>query len=155
MLKPGASPIGYDAMRFALVLLLFAATGLVQAEQARWYKPAHAIAGKALFDSHCAACHQPAGRGAADWRERDANGLLPAPPLNGTAHSWHHPLAVLYRQIMNGSAPGVGNMPSFKGVLSQAEALAVIAYIQSLWSDQVYEAWRQIDESSRKGVLRP
>jgi mono/diheme cytochrome c family protein len=87
-----------------------------------------------------------------DWRQRDADGLLPPPPLNGTAHSWHHPLAVLYKQIMEGSAPGVGNMPAMKDTLSRGEALAVIAYFQSLWPDEIYQAWHQVDESSRKGV---
>lgn len=139
-------------MRTLLMLCgLLAATAVAAAE--RWYKPAHAQIGKRLYDQHCAVCHQPDGRGAPDWRETDANGLLPPPPLNGTAHTWHHPLAVLYRQIMRGSAPGVGNMPPFKDTLSQPEALAIIAYLQSLWSDEVYDAWERTDRLSKRGKM--
>ena len=131
-----------------LFLLGLSVTG--QAAE-RWYKPLHAAAGKQLYEQHCASCHKPEAVGTSDWRTRDSNGLLPPPPLNGAAHSWHHPLSVLYKQIMEGSAPGVGSMPSMKGKLSRGEALAVIAYFQSLWPDEIYEAWQQIDESSRKG----
>jgi mono/diheme cytochrome c family protein len=118
--------------------------------QDRWYKPGHADVGRELFDTHCASCHQSGATGAPDWQERDENGLARPPPLNGTAHAWHHPLADLYRQIMRGSAPDVGNMPSFVGVLSQGEALAIIAYFQSLWSDEIYRAWQRMDEAARR-----
>jgi mono/diheme cytochrome c family protein len=135
----------------ALTLALVLPVSVQSAE--RWYKPAHAAAGKQVYDIHCAACHRPGAVGTPDWRQRDANGLLPPPPLNGTAHAWHHPLAVLYKQIMEGSAPGVGSMPPMQGSLSRGEALAVIAYFQSLWPDEIYQAWRQVDESSRKGAF--
>ena len=150
-MKRGALTTGPTVMRLLMILSALLVAGTAAAAE-RWYKPGHAEAGKALYDSHCAACHQPGAVGAAQWRQRDASGLLPPPPLNGSAHAWHHPLAVLYRQIMTGSAPGVGNMPPFKGVLSQAEALAVIAYFQSLWSDEVYDAWQRTDQSSKQGV---
>jgi mono/diheme cytochrome c family protein len=133
------------ALLFAVLLPASAQAG------ERWYQPAHAAAGKPLYDTHCAECHQPGARGTPDWRERGSDGLLPPPPLNGTAHAWHHPLSVLYKQIMEGSAPGVGTMPAMKGKLSRGEVLAVIAYFQSLWSDEIYQAWRQVDESSKKG----
>jgi mono/diheme cytochrome c family protein len=134
------------------ILALLLVTGLPLSSQAaeRWYKPEHAEAGMQLYERHCAVCHKPGALGTPDWRTRDANGLLPPPPLNGSAHAWHHPLAVLYKQIMEGSAPGVGSMPPMKGTLSRGEALAVIAYFQSLWSDEIYEAWQQIDASSGK-----
>lgn len=148
-----SSTIQVESMMRIVLIFLMLASGLVHASQERWYKPSYVEAGKALYDNNCAACHQPAAVGTEKWRERDANGLLPPPPLNGTAHTWHHPLSILYRQIMTGSAPGVGTMPPFKGRLSQAEALAVIAYVQSLWSDEVYDAWQQIDQSSKKGVM--
>jgi mono/diheme cytochrome c family protein len=121
----------------------------------RWYRPAHAEAGKSLFDSHCSGCHGAAAVGNPAWRQRDANGLLPPPPLNGSAHAWHHPLTVLYRQIAEGSAPGVGNMPAFRGNLSRGEILAIIAYFQSLWPDDIYVAWQRIDAASKRGELKP
>lgn len=123
--------------------------------QRRWYKPSHAEAGRGLFNTHCAACHGVAAVGDPNWRQPDANGLYRPPPLNGTAHAWHHPLAVLHEQILRGSAPGVGNMPAFNDVLARREVLAIIAYFQSLWPDEVYRAWQRMDETARnKGSVR-
>jgi mono/diheme cytochrome c family protein len=141
-------------MRWSLSVLLLLAVSAATASgsdtSSRWYKPAHAAAGEPLFEQHCAACHGGAAVGDPDWRQRDASGLLRAPPLNGSAHAWHHPLSDLYRQIMTGSAPGVGNMPAFRGVLSRGEALAIIAYFQSLWPDDIYQAWQRMDEAAKQ-----
>jgi len=137
-----------------IALLLVALPFAVQAGE-RWYRPAHAAIGKQLYAEHCAGCHRPDASGDPDWRQPDAQGLLPPPPLNGTAHSWHHPLAVLYRQIMRGSAPGVGDMPSFQGKLSQGEALAIIAWFQSLWPDEIYAAWQRTDQAAKQGEMQP
>ena len=129
-------------------LLSTAASGT--AAQPRWYKPAHTELGRGLFDTHCASCHGKEAIGDPNWRQPDENGLYRPPPLNGTAHAWHHPLAVLYQQIMKGSAPGAGNMPAFQNVLDRGEALAIISYFQSLWSDEIYGAWQRMDEAGRK-----
>ena len=142
-------------MRTLKALIIFAATAnAAVASDAdlvpRWYKPAHAEIGRSLFDIHCASCHGVGAVGDPNWRQRDAGGLYRPPPLNGTAHAWHHPLAVLYKQVMRGSTPGVGNMPAFKEVLSRGEVLAIIAYFQSLWSDEIYSAWRRMDEAAKK-----
>ena len=121
----------------------------------RWYRPAHTEVGKRLFDAHCASCHGIGAVGDPNWRQPDANGLARPPPLNGTAHAWHHPLAVLYQQIMRGSAPGVGNMPAFQGLLARVETLAIIAYFQSLWPDDIYQAWQRMDEAANdRGSVR-
>jgi len=40
-------------------------------------------------------------------------------------------------------------MPGFGGKLKEAEKLAAIAYVQSFWSDKIYDAW---DE--RGGISR-
>ena len=57
-----------------------------------------ALTGEAIYNKNCASCHGPNGQGfAEDWRIKDANGNYPAPPLNGTAHTWHHsPAQLLY-----------------------------------------------------------
>ena len=34
-------------------------------------------------------------------------------------------------------------MPAFQQLLSTSERLAVVAYIQSLWSDEIYQNWQQ------------
>jgi mono/diheme cytochrome c family protein len=147
-------------MKILKALILFASTAGFAATsdddlERRWFKPSHAEAGRGLFDTHCAACHGVAAVGVPNWREPYANGFTRPPPLNGTAHAWHHPLAVLYEQISRGSAPGVGNMPAFKDVLARGEVLAIIAYFQSLWPNEIYQAWQRMDEAARdKGSVR-
>jgi thiol:disulfide interchange protein DsbC len=61
--------------------------------------------------------------------------------LNGTAHTFHHDFAVLTRQIRDGGEKLGGNMPSFSGKLSEAQIASVIAYIQSLWPQDIYATW--------------
>lgn len=112
----------------------------------RWYTHGQVGRGKRLFGLHCAACHGDRGQGlAADWRRADADGNYPAPPLNGSAHTWHHPTDVLLRTIENGGTPFGGVMPAFGQDIEQHQALEVIAYIQSLWDDDVYARWLEIE----------
>lgn len=115
----------------------------------RHHDPAQVARGRAVYDKHCAECHGAEGRGqAGDWRIRDAGGNYPPPPLDDSAHAWHHPTAVLLDVIRNGSEPGEGNMPAWKNVLSEAEMQDVVAYIKSLWSDPVYQLWWKLEQQS-------
>ena len=93
---------------------------------------------------YCATCHGESAQGTGDWRKTDANGHYP-PPLNGTAHTWHHSTEVLTRTIANGGVPLGGVMPAFEGILDEEQALTVIAYFQSTWPDDIYERWQTID----------
>lgn len=100
--------------------------------------------GGQVFQDNCQTCHGIKARGAVlDWQKRSADGVLPAPPLNGTAHAWHHSDKALLRTINQGGIPLGGTMPAFKDTLSKDEKLAVLAYIKSLWPDELYEAWRE------------
>ena len=56
------------------------------------------LPGEAIFNKNCVSCHGSKGQGLAkDWKIKDENGYYPAPPLNGTAHTWHHsPSELLY-----------------------------------------------------------
>ena len=111
----------------------------------RWYKEEFVVSGGPIYQQHCAACHGERAEGALGWNRPGPDGSYPAPPLNGTAHTWHHPLKQLHKVIMDG---GARNMPAWRGVLSTAEVLAVLAWLQSHWSDEVYAAWQRIDRSS-------
>jgi mono/diheme cytochrome c family protein len=139
-----------SAITFLAVGMLIAAHAAANQTAQRWFEPAHVDIGQRLYDAHCASCHMPGAAGDPDWREPNEQGLLRPPPLNGTAHAWHHPLPVLYRHIMRGSPAGIGNMPAFVGTLSREQALVIIAYFQSLWPDEVYTAWQRMDAASRK-----
>jgi mono/diheme cytochrome c family protein len=112
----------------------------------RWYTAEQVDQGQVLFATYCASCHGERAQGLAeDWKKTDAHGNYPPPPLNGSAHAWHHPLVVLESTIAAGGAPVGGVMPGFAGTLSAEEARATIAYFQSHWSDDIYVRWRDID----------
>jgi len=116
----------------------------------RWYQFDQVKNGARLYKVHCASCHGSRGEGDPDWRQRDADGSLQSPPLNGTGHTWHHPLAALYHVIMNGSPGGQGNMPAWKDKLSKEGALSIIAWFQSRWPDEIYNAWYARDQKARQ-----
>nr|NIV18536.1 cytochrome c [Woeseiaceae bacterium] len=40
-------------------------------------------------------------------------------------------------------------MPGFAEILSGDERLAIIAWFQSLWPDEIYARWQEIDQRSR------
>ncbi len=100
--------------------------------------------GNALFQQHCAVCHGQNAQGlVSNWQQRDADGKLPPPPLNGTAHAWHHPVQGLAHTIKNGTLSIGGSMPGWKDKLSDDDIFAIIIWISSLWPDEIYAAWMQ------------
>ena len=118
---------------------------------ARWYSDQQVKAGGPLFATHCAGCHGANAEGTKEWRKRDAQGRLPPPPLNGTAHTWHHPYKILHTTIQKGGARVGGVMPAFADKLNYAEILSIIAWFQSLWPDEIYTRWLERDELSQTG----
>ncbi|MCW9023118.1 MAG: cytochrome c [Gammaproteobacteria bacterium] len=107
----------------------------------RWYTFEQAVKGNQLFQTNCASCHKSDASGAENWRKTDANGKLPPPPLNGTAHAWHHPLPIMRRTVYFGGAPVGGSMPGFSDKLSKDDIDSVLAWVQSHWSDEIYNMW--------------
>ena len=103
--------------------------------------------GEAIFRANCAACHGTNGEGQPNWHIRRPDGVLPAPPLNGDGHTWHHGDGTLYRVVSQGGAifesPDLPNyksgMPPFGETLSHDEIVAVINYVKTLWGDKMAE----------------
>jgi len=112
----------------------------------RSYNETQLADGQRVFVTHCAKCHGVNAEGDALWRKMGDDGKYPPPPLNGTGHAWHHSRAVLKNAIENGSKPGQGNMPGWKDKLSSEEIENVISWFQSKWSDQVYDAWYEMQQ---------
>jgi mono/diheme cytochrome c family protein len=117
---------------------------------ARSFDIAQITRGGEVYQQNCASCHGANGEGAPNWRQRDANDRFPPPPLNGSGHTWHHPLSALRYTIRNGTQAIGGNMPAWKGKLSNEDIDAVIAWFQSKWPEQAYAAWYDIDQRARK-----
>ena len=112
---------------------------------ARWYSQDQVAQGGLVFAANCAICHGLNAEGIAeDWKQRLDDGSFPPPPLNGSAHAWHHPNSMLIQVIDNGGAAFGGKMPAFKDVLEEAEKLAAIAYFQNYWTDEIYGQWEQM-----------
>jgi mono/diheme cytochrome c family protein len=107
--------------------------------------------GRAVYDQHCASCHGAKLEGQPNWRERPPNGRLPAPPHDDGGHTWHHPNAQLFAITKEGLVPPnapqgyQSDMPAFKSILSDDDIRAVLAYIESHWGREVWQARRDME----------
>ena len=101
--------------------------------------------GARLFTQYCAQCHGAQAQGTSNWRQRGNDGKFPPPPLNGSAHAWHHPLAALRHTIKNGGP----TMPAWKDTLTDQQIDDIIAWFQSRWPDDIYQTWAEMDQRAR------
>jgi mono/diheme cytochrome c family protein len=116
----------------------------------RWYNQQQVKNGLPVYKKHCVACHQANAVGVKSWRYKDDNGVYPAPPLNGDAHTWHHNLDSLRNTIKNGGKPQGGTMPGFAGQLNNKQIDNVLAWVQSHWSDDIYAAWLRNSKHNKR-----
>jgi len=114
--------------------------------------------GQRIYVTHCASCHGANLEGQPNWRQRDAQGRLPAPPHDADGHTWHHPDEVLFRITKLGVAKAAGMpgydsaMPAYESVLSDGEIVAVLSWIKSRWPAEIRA---KHDEMNRKSNARP
>lgn len=109
--------------------------------------------GRTVYQQQCAVCHGAQGEGARAWEQLDAQGELPAPPHGANGHTWKHSDAMLYRIIQQGWRDPFNKtqrltMPAFKGQLSRADTIAIIAYLKTLWTPEQRQF--QSEESRRE-----
>ena len=107
--------------------------------------PALVALGAAVYTEHCASCHGRNLEGEPNWRQRRADGTLPAPPHDATGHTWHHSDDMLFRLVRDGVAGIAGSdyrstMPVYAGILEDREIWAVLAYIKSRWPPDIRKA---------------
>lgn len=104
--------------------------------------------GQILYAEQCASCHGANLEGQPDWRNTDANGILPAPPHDETGHTWHHDNQLLFEYTRLGGAEALAargvegfqsGMPGFSEGLSDDDIWDILAYIQSTWPERVRE----------------
>lgn len=91
-------------------------------EAARWYSPEQVAQGELLYRKHCVDCHLPEAQGTKDWRTPLADGGYPPPPLNGSAHAWHHPLPALLHPHGGWSALWRQNAAIWGGIRERGKA---------------------------------
>ncbi len=124
----------------------------------RWYNQEQVARGNVLFQTNCASCHMPDASGTPNWKEPLPDGKYPPPPLNGAAHTWHHPLSVLRRTVQRGGISLGGTMPEFASKLNDQQIDDILAWVQTHWSDEIYRVWHERNaqagkpmQSSKKG----
>lgn len=83
--------------------------------------------GKVIYGSRCVYCH---------GNERGEGRSHGAPPHTREGHTWHHPDRLLFQWVLDGP-PLRTTMPAFRGTLSEEDARAVIAYIKTLWPEDI------------------
>lgn len=108
--------------------------------------------GRSAYAGQCARCHGDLLQGQPNWRERQANGRLPAPPHDETGHTWHHPDRVLFEITRHGLQPPnapegyPSDMPAYDRVLSDAEIWAVIAFLKASWPQEIRSRQQRITD---------
>ncbi len=155
-------------MRFLVVLVGLSIVGLLmlgcsgaspelQSEASSVASGGEPRTGQEIFASTCAACHGETGEGTKNWMQRDEDGRLPPPPLNGDGHTWHHGDGLLFRVVSEGGL-GIGfgsNMPAFKDELSWDEIIAVIEYVKTLWEGKEIDGIRILDSQRELSAVDP
>ncbi len=131
-----------SAIKFLALFLLLSVTAFGAQAAPRWYSMDQVAQGEKLFQANCAGCHGDQAQGqVVDWRRPLPDGSMPAPPLDGSAHAWHHPLKDLLWVIREGTMQRGGKMPPFKGWLAGEDQQAIVAFFQQKWDDGIYRAW--------------
>lgn len=96
--------------------------------------------GQEVYAANCASCHGANLEGQSDWRRRNENGLMPAPPHDASGHTWHHAdrqLFTITKLGLGAIVPGYeSDMPAFEGILTDAEIAATLAFIKSTWPER-------------------
>ena len=109
-----------------LVVAMFSWPGASSGSLTASAKPAH---GEALYKKYCASCHGPSGQGEFNWMNKERG----APPLDSSAHAWHHEDAQLVSMILDKPVPD-SPMPPWRGILTRDDAIDIVAYIKTLWT---------------------
>ena len=110
--------------------------------------------GRVVYAENCASCHGVVLEGQANWRQRDAEGYLPAPPHDEGGHTWHHPDSYLFLMTKYGIEEMIGksypnNMPVFEDKLTDDEIIAALSYIKSTWSGRIQLKHDQINARTK------
>jgi len=109
------------------------------------------VRGQAVYVEQCASCHGRNLEGQPDWKTRDKDGFLPAPPHDENGHTWHHPDRILFDITKRGVAEAANlkdyksKMPAFGETLSDEEIIAALSYIKSQWPEKIQRRHDQLN----------
>ena len=151
-----ASILAMLTMGIAVVIFLQQPKPL--ASQADPANATQVSAGHAIYAANCASCHGDQLQGQPNWKERKADGKLPAPPHDATGHTWHHPDQQLFDIIKRGVAAIVPNyqtdMIGFGDKLSDQDIWNVLAYIKSRWPADIQAKQAEMTRAAAQQGVR-
>ncbi len=111
--------------------------------------------GQEVYAANCASCHGANLEGQPDWRRRNENGRMPAPPHDASGHTWHHAdrqLFTITKLGVSAVVPGYeSDMPAFEDILSDDEIAAVLAFIKSTWPERERDNQARITAADEGG----
>ena len=115
------------------------------------------VAGEALYQENCAACHGVNLEGEENWRTPDEEGRLPAPPHDKSGHTWHHGEVQLFTYTKLGGKASLAlqgidfnsGMPGFTDQLSDQQIWDILAYIKSTWPKREQKLQAERSEAER------
>ncbi len=142
-----------------LLCLLSAAAWAGPAPQADPDNAQQVQRGKHIYQRFCALCHGVDLQGQPNWRQRKADGKLPAPPHDASGHTWHHPDAMLFGIIKQGLVPPYAppdyatDMPAWGDTLRDTDIWAVLAYIKSRWSAETRKMQQELANEAATQAL--
>ena len=144
----------FTRIHLASFLLLFS-TSTVDAIELKPRDTTFVSKGKSVYRSHCAACHGFTPKGQRNWRKRNADGRLPAPPHDASGHTWHHTGQQLFDLTKFGPKVLIGSnyqtdMPGYKDILSDEEIIAVLSYIKSTWPAKIRQRHDAMNRKAQK-----
>ena len=111
--------------------------------------------GEQIYTARCASCHGKQLEGEPNWRMRDKDGYLPAPPHDATGHTWHHSDEQLIKLTKQGLSALAGGdyktrMPDYDGVLSDSDIIAVLSFIKSRWPANIRKRHDRINAAAKR-----
>ena len=116
-------------------------------------------AGEVVYQVHCASCHGPLLEGQSNWRVRNSDGLLPAPPHDASGHTWHHADDLLFELTKYGPAEVIddpdyrSNMPGFMHILSDDDIIAALSFIKNTWPEEQRQWQDEVNGTQAEGLV--
>ncbi len=132
-------------MRWLIVALLSLASAAVADHN---WQQRDIVAGRDLYANNCASCHGVNLEGQPNWQSPNSDGVLPAPPHDGSGHTWHHDDELLFEYTKIGGKAALevrgvsgfdSGMPAFAETLTDDEIWDILAYIRSTWTEREQE----------------
>lgn len=131
----------------SIMLILVLNNGIESAfSMDRWYSDEQVKMGGGLYDKTCAECHGSEAQGTLELKNSDRESFVPSPPLDGSAHTWHHSIEILKHTIREGGAKLGGKMPAAGKNFSDNQLESIVAYFQSKWPDEIYGRWEEVNK---------